>query len=206
MKECLSELTILLMLVSANIHAQINPGRIVGLNLSTMTLKTNGISLDPDTWVSIHLGGIFEIPLTDNLALRPGLLYSAKGSLYTIDTIRYSISPSYIEVPVYAVLSFGSDAIKISLFTGPYLACGIGGNKTESGGGAGSISFGSDENDDMKLFDFGLNFGAGINIKGLMISAQYEMGLANLSSVTADDSEMKNKVIGISLGYLFPGK
>jgi hypothetical protein len=58
----------------------------------------------------------------------------------------------------------------------------------------------------LKPFDIGLNFGAGINIKGLMISAQYGIGLANLSPVTIGDSEMKNKVIGISISSLFARK
>jgi hypothetical protein len=58
----------------------------------------------------------------------------------------------------------------------------------------------------LKPFDIGLNFGAGVNIKGLLISAQYEIGLANISPVTTVYSEMKNKLIGISISSLFAGK
>jgi len=40
----------------------------------------------------------------------------------------------------------------------------------------------------------------------LLISAQYGLGLANLANDSSGDAEMKNKVIAISVGYLFGGK
>jgi len=130
-------------------------------------------------------------------------LFSAKGSNYKIDTVDISLSPIYIEVPVIAIYSFGSDAVKISLFAGPYFAWGVGGYKIESGDKLKNISFGSGKNNDLKSFDIGFNFGAGINFKGLLISAQYGLGLSNLAPVTINDSEIKNKVIGISISSLF---
>lgn len=201
-----SALVVFLTVAVTDMHAQIKPGHIFGLNLSTLTLKTKGISSDQKTSIGIHYGGFFEIPLKGSFSLQPNLLFSAKGSDCKIDTAEFSISPIYIEVSVIAKYSFGSDAVKISLFTGPYFACGIGGYKIESGGELKNISFGSGENYDLKPFDVGLNFGAGVNIKGLLISAQYGIGLTNISPVTTVDSEMKNKVIGISISSLFAGK
>jgi hypothetical protein len=154
----------------------------------------------------IHFGGFFEIPLEGNFTLQPGLLFSAKGSNYKIDSVEFSISPIYVEVPVIAVYSFSLDAVKISLFAGPYFACGVGGYKIESGDELKKISYGSGENNDLKPFDIGLNFGAGVNIKGLLISAQYGIGLANVSPEKTVDSEMKNRVIGISISSLFAGQ
>jgi hypothetical protein len=198
-------LIILVIIDFADIHAQIKSGYIIGLNLSTMSLKFSGINFEAKTSTGVHFGKIFEIPLNDNFALQPGFLFSAKGSFYKIDTAEFSISPIYIEVPVIAVFSFGPDAIKISLFAGTYFACGVGGT-WESGNELKYLRFGSGENKDMKLFDIGLNFGGGVNIKGLMISAQYGLGLTNLSPVKAIVSEMKNKVIGISLAAFFASK
>jgi hypothetical protein len=186
-----------------DIYAQIKPGYIFGLNLSTVTLKTKGLSTKPETPVGIHFGGFFEIPLESNLSLEPSLLFSAKGSNFKIDTVDISLSPIYIEVPVIAIYSFGSDAVKISLFAGPYFAWGVGGYKIESGDKLKNISFGSGNNNDLKSFDIGFNFGAGINYKGLLISAQYGLGLSNLAPVTINYSEIKNKVIGISISSLF---
>jgi hypothetical protein len=199
-------MVIFLTVTFTDMHAQIKSGYIIGLNLSTMTFKNKSLSSGSETMAGIHFGGIIEIPVKGNFVLQPGFLFSAKGSSYKTDTVDFSISPIYIEVPVVAVYSFGSDAIKISLFAGPYFACGIGGYKIESGGGLQNINFGSGENNDLKPFDIGLNFGAGVNIKGLLISAQYGIGLANLSPVTIIDSEMKNKVIGISISSLISDK
>lgn len=186
--------------------AQVKTEYIIGLNLSTITLKTNGVSSKASTPAGIHFGGLIEVPLKGRFTLQPGLLFSAKGSDYKVDTIEFSISPIYIEVPVNVVYSFGSDVVKILLFAGPYFACGLGGYKIGSGSVIENIRFGSGKNRDLKPFDIGLNFGAGINIKGLLISAQYGMGLANISPMASADTEMKNKVIGISIRSSFAGK
>jgi len=207
MKNCIKfAIAIFFMLSFTDMLAQIKPGYIFGFNLSTLTLKNKGISSYPKLSFGIHYGGFIEIPVSDNFTFQPAFLLSAKGCDYKIDTAEISISPIYIEVSVIPVYRFNIDAVKISLFAGPYLAWGVGGYKIVSGRELKSISFGSGDNHDMKSFDAGLNFGAGVNIKGLLISAQYGIGLANLSTVTTADSEMKNKVIGISFCSLFPGK
>jgi hypothetical protein len=197
---------IILTLSFTSILAQVKTEYIIGLNLSTITLKTNGVSSKASTPAGIHFGGLIELPLKGRFTLQPGLLFSAKGSDYKIDTIEFSISPIYIEVPVNLVYSFGSDVVKILLFAGPYFACGLGGYKIGSGSAIENIRFGSGKNRDLKPFDIGFNFGAGINIKGLLISAQYGMGLANISPMASADTEMKNKVIGISIRSSFAGK
>lgn len=210
MKNCLkSVLTIFLMFAFISIQAQIKLGPKVGLNLSTMTLKSSGISMDPNMLVGFHIGVISEITLKDNLKLQPGILYSTKGSKYKISYLQQSfelsIAPSYIDIPVNVMYYFSTGKAEISLFAGPYFAYGIGG-KSKSDGESVDISFGSGDNDDMKPFDLGLNVGAGVNINGLLISAQYGLGLTNLSPSSTDNTEMKNRVIGISFAYLFGGK
>ena len=51
--------------------------------------------------------------------------------------------------------------------------------------------------------DFGLNVGAGFQIEKISIRAQYGLGLSNLDPSGNSDMEIKNAVIGISLGYMF---
>jgi hypothetical protein len=207
MKGCIkSALTILLIMAFPDIHAQVKPGYIFGVNLSTITLNAKGIISNPETPVGFHFGGSFEIPVKGNFNFSPGIILSAKGSNYKIDSVEFSLSPIYIEVPVIVMYSFGSDVIKISLFAGPYFACGVGGYKIEPGGELTNINYGSGENSDLRPFDAGVNFGAGVNIKGLLISAQYGIGLANISPETILLSEMKNKVIGISISSIFTGR
>jgi hypothetical protein len=201
-----SVLTFLFALAFTNVNSQVTTGYIFGLNLSTMTLKNKDISSTPETLPGIHFGGAIEIPVIGDFALNPGLLFSAKGTTYKIDTLEYSISPIYIEVPVIAVYSFGSDEVKITVFAGPYFAFGVAGYKIQPGGELKNLSFGTGKNNDLKTLDWGLNLGAGVNIKGLLISAQYGIGLANVSPLTTPDSEMKNRVIGITISSLFDRK
>jgi len=182
----------------AAVNGQFKPEYVFGMNLATMSVKTNGVSYDTETPVSFHFGATTELTINDNFAVMPAVLFSAKGTDYEIDNISYSISPVYLEIPVTAAFSLGSDAFKMTIFSGGYIAFGISGYKLEGANELKSINFGKGPNDDMRSFDGGIIFGAGVNIKGLLISAQYGMGLANLSPVASADSEMKNKVFGIS--------
>jgi hypothetical protein len=207
MKTCLkSALAIVFLFAVTDTYAQLKPGYIFGMNLSTLKLKTEGLSSNPDTQIGVHYGAIFEIPLNNHFTFRPELLLSAKGSDYDIDSIYHSLSPVFIEIPLLAVCTFGSDVFKFSLFAGPYIACGMGGYKIVGDGELKNLKYGSGENKDLRPFDIGFNFGAGLTIKRMLISAQYGIGLANLSTDTSDGAEMKNRVIGISISQAFDSK
>jgi hypothetical protein len=199
MKSFLKSVPAIIFLVSLTaLNAQIKPQYVFGLNLSTMTVKANGINYDTKIPAGFHFGATVDLPLNENFSLLPALLFSAKGTDYEIDNISYSIAPIYLELPVLAACSFGSDAFKITIFTGPYIACGIAGYTIVGAGELKNLNYGTGRDDDLKPFDAGMIFGAGVSIKGLQISAQYGMGLTNLSPVASADSEMKNQVIGIS--------
>lgn len=199
-------LAILLIVSSSRTYAQIKAGYIIGVNISNMSLKTTGICSHPKPQTGIHFGGIMEIPVAGNFTFQPRILLSAKGSNYKIDSVDYSVAPIFIEIPLLAGYSFGSDDFKIFFFAGPYFAFGIGGYKVGTGGQLKDINYGTGENKDLKPLDLGLNIGAGIYIKGFQISAQYGSGFSNLSPMTTDDTEMKNKVIGISVSSLIARK
>jgi hypothetical protein len=207
MKTCLrSFLAVLLLIVSADIQAQIRTGKVVGFNLSTMALNSDGVDVSAERSTGIHFGMTFPLAVNDYFTAEPGVQFTSKGSSYKIDTVDISISPIYIEVPLNLTLTFGSDAVGVTFIAGTYFSYGIGGIKIESGGEAQEINFGSGDTKDLKHFDLGVNFGAGVNIKGFLISAQYGLGLANLSPEASVYTEMKNRVLGISLTSSFTGK
>lgn len=202
-------LVVCLTVFVTNIQAQVKFSPKVGLNLSTITLKSMGISFDPKVFVGFNVGVVSEITLSGNLKLQPGILYSAKGSKYSVIvfgvTEKVEIKPNFIEIPINAAYKFDLGSAKLILNAGPYFAYGIGG-KIKSGGESVDISFGSGENNDMKPFDCGLNIGAGIEIANFLFSANYEFGFTNLAPVKTDNTEMKIKVFGLSIAYLFGGK
>lgn len=205
MKNLKFAFVICMLFIVTGMQAQVKFGPTAGLNLSTMTAKSGGISLDPKTIVGFNVGIIAEFGFTDNLFLQPALLFTTKGSKYTIFESEATITPSFIEIPVNVVYKFGSGSTKFFVNAGPYFAYGIGG-KIKSGGESVKISFGSGESNDMKPLDFGLTFGAGVELNNFIISAHYGLGLANLAPVTTDNTEAKVKVIGISVAYLLGGK
>jgi hypothetical protein len=169
----------------------------IGMNLTTMTIKTKGISTKPETPIGIHFGVNYEISLKRNFSILTGFILSSKGADYKIDTVDFSLTPAYIEIPVNIAYSFDIEPIKISLFAGTYSACAIGGYKIVLGNEVKYLNFGTGKNNDLKYFDFGFNFGVGVNIRKYIISGQYGIGITNVSP--ANDSKMKNKVIGISI-------
>jgi hypothetical protein len=200
-----SALVIFLIFSFTEIHAQLSSDYIFGVNLSTMTLKINGVCYDPETPAGVHFGGFYELSLTRHFALQPSFLFSAKGADYKIDTSEVSIAPVYIEVPVNASYSFGSKGLKVSLFSGPYFACAIGGYKLEPASELKYLRYGSGEDRDLRRFDIGVNYGARVNIHGFRISVQYGTGLSNISPLRKSDSVIKNKVIGISISGRYRG-
>lgn len=199
-------LVIILVFSFTDSFSQIQPGYIFGMNLSTLKLKTEALTQAPDTQIGIHYGAIFEIPVGGRFALRPAVILSAKGSNYEIDSVSHSLSPVFVEVPVLAIYNFGSGNVRFSLYAGPYISYGLGGYKIVGEDPLKNLKYGSGENSDLRPFDVGFNFGAGITVKGMLISAQYGIGLANLSPDKSDGSEMKNQVIGISISQAFDGK
>jgi hypothetical protein len=193
-------LTIVLLAYSTVMNAQIKSGYKFGMNLTKMTIITKGINSKPETPMGIHFGCNYEIPLRGNFSILSGFVFSSKGGNYKIDTVGFSLIPTYIEIPFNVACNFGSKTTKILLYAGPYSACAIGGYKILSGNEFKYLTFGASENNDLKYFDFGFNFGVGVNIKGFIVSAQYGIGLTNISP--ADDLRMRNKVIGISISTL----
>jgi hypothetical protein len=200
-----SALVIILLVNFSDVHSQIRSGYMIGLNLSSMTYINKGEVIEPETWAGIHFGGLFEIPVAGGFSIQPGALFSAKSTGYEIDSGQYSIGPIFIEIPVRAVYRIGTEAFNVCLFSGPYFALAIDGLMI-SPSNTTSMQFGSGYNHDMKPFDMGLNFGAGVSIHGLLITAQYGLGMINLAPVRSDGSEMKNRVWGISLASLFSAK
>jgi hypothetical protein len=205
----LSMAVICLVLTSNQLHSQVSFGPKVGVNFSTMTLKTGGVAIDPNNMTGFQAGIIAEIGMGKNLVLQPGFLFSTKGSKYSISTLNadFEIKPNYLEIPVNVAFKIGAGPVNIMLMAGPYFAYGIGGSYKVSSPQVGEINdaikFGSGEDNDLKPFDIGVNFGGGIELSHFQLTAQYGLGLANLVPVTDNDAEQKNKVITISLAYLF---
>jgi hypothetical protein len=196
-------LAIILMFVFTGVGAQIKSTYTGGLHISTMTLKAEGLNSSPTTPLGIHFGYVFEIPVIRGFTFKPGILFSAKGTDYKIDSTDHSISPIYIEIPANIAFTFGTDMVRISLYSGPYIAFGVGGTIWESEQSVKDLKFGRGAGKDIRFIDAGLNFGIGVCIKKFLVTVHYGMGLVNVSSDKSRISEMKNRVTGISFSTAF---
>lgn len=185
-------------------YGQIRPGHTVGANFSTMAFKGREENYNPETSMGIHVGAIVDIPLRKNLSFQPAFLFSSKGSDFVSDTADFNLSPIYIEIPLNVISNFGFKGTNISLSAGAYVAYAIGGYRIEIEGDLTDLEYGTGESDDLRPFDAGLNFGAGITIKSLMIVLQYGIGLIDISAGEFKDSELKNRVISISVKSIIP--
>jgi hypothetical protein len=188
---------------SGTLSAQIKTGYIWGINLSSVSLKTTGNATKPERLPGLHIGGVLEYSVTSHFALQPALIASAKGSDFKIDSLDLSLSPVYAVIPLNIVYKLGNETVHLALSAGPYLSWAFGGYRIENGGELKYLKFGKSAKADMRSFDSGLNFGAGISSNGFKISAQYELGLSNIASKGKAFSELKNKVLSFSIMSVF---
>lgn len=157
------------------------------------------------------------------------------GLEYTVEEeAEITRSLNYLEIPVNL-------AYKVSGFqvhAGPYVAFGVGGKEegeyklkmtamgqtfNESESYETDIKFKntveeSDFDDDedvdfVRALDYGLNFGVGYMAGPVLLSANYSLGMGNLTpdfdgddDDSADDNKIKNRVIGVSVTYFFGGE
>lgn len=148
---------------------------------------------------SFHVGAVAEIPVSDNFAVQPELLYSEQGSDYEEESFDGTVSVNYLNIPVMAKFEVAEG---LSVEAGPQIGFLLSA-KDEYDFEGGSEE--EDIKDQLKGTDFGLNFGLGYKLEnGLNFSARYNLGLSNVNDGDIDDgAEYKNGVFQIGIGFLF---
>ncbi len=195
---------------SVQLQAQIRFGISAGLNLANASVANLPSGTTSNIKPSFHVGGMAEYSVARYLALEGGLLLSGKGTKIEISnginvSTTTTYSPLSLEIPINAIYKIGKDKTKVELFAGPYIAIGVSGKIKTTGlnNESKSIVYGNNADADLKRTDFGLNFGAGVEINNFQIKAQYELGLTNLNPDASSIMTYKSTVLGISLGYMF---
>ena len=164
---------------------------------------TLSATLKTVTGFSFGLG--FEIPFNDILAIQPEVNFTQFGGYSEVSDLggaktSNQVISNNIQVPVFLKAKFGSDAVKFSVFAGPYAAVCLSGTiKTEGPSAANpaikitesnDLNFrksGSEDpsNDDYRRIDLGAQGGIGVSfnigIGMLGLDARYNLGLANLT-------------------------
>ena len=173
-----------------------------GLNFDSQTVSGGGTSETSDSKFGFHLGAVVDVPLASCAAalpewlyFQPGLYFTTKGGKWDARFIKNTTSLYYLELPllVSAKLSL-TDNLKVRADFGPSIGFAVGG-KTKVGSFSGKVF----DNDKTRRFNFGLDFGLGVEYRQLYIGAGYDLGLTSMRT----DNSLKNRTFSISLGYNF---
>lgn len=200
-----------------------------GVNLANITKTTTGQTEDNNILTTFNAGILSRFNLSKTVDLESGVLFTGRGSkaetYFTSSTTdNYSKSkfnPYYIEVPLNLVVKMPT---KVNLFVygGPYAAIGVSGKSTSESKVFGitstsenDIKFANDDpftsrQDDaaynkLKRFDFGLNVGAGVDLKKIILKANYGYGFVKINSTeSSNNADDKNKYRTVSFSVGIP--
>lgn len=197
-----------------------------GINFANVSVNDNGSVDDAKMLTSFQVGIIGDLNVAPFFAIQPGIIFTGKGTKSQSGTegsanwYRATTNPYYIEIPLNLVFKTPVAPVKFFAGAGPYIAIGIAG-KNKADGAVLGTDFHSENNiewsdDDpstlnyeegagfgiMKRFDYGLNGMLGIETSNIVISANYELGLAKLQSGSnsGEDNNNKHRVISLTLG------
>ncbi len=172
-----------------------------GPGISGVTVKERGGVRDNDfrSSFSFHVGGAYEIEVSDFISIEPGVSFTGKGFNVARSGADLNARMLFIEVPI---------AVK-----GYFLDIGDGGRLFGLAGGYTSFMLsyklngvkrpiGNTTEDVVKRFDMGLTFGAGVELfESLVIVPSFDLGLANLSNTSNEINRIN--VFKLTVGYKF---
>ena len=160
-----------------------------GFNLSE--LKTENKSDYDRLKPGFHIGAAVSFPISEYLAVEPGLLFSTKGESYKYSGYSSSSNLNYLEIPLNGVYKVDIVGKNILLNAGPYLGISLGGKqKTSRDGNINKVKL------EPSTIDYGLNAGASLILDSYSIGLQYGLGLGDVF-----DNAVNNRIISLSVGY-----
>jgi hypothetical protein len=171
-----------------------------GVNFASLAASAGNISASSGSITSFSVGAFLDAKL-GAVSFQPGIYYTGKGGASNDGNTNSSIHLYYLQMPLNFVYHAPIVVGDIYFGGGPYGAYGISAKGKDDSGVTVDGTFGDGE-DDIKRTDFGINGVAGIHFKtGLMLGINYDLGLTNILNVS--DISTKNRVFGVSIGYMF---
>ena len=213
-----------IILLSAGARAQFTYGPELGFNICNYSIKNPGFISPSTAWVpGVHICGIADYSINDNISLQPGLFFAINGIKYSYSFILYSFDFSAhintIHIPINIIYKAGDPGGNRFFFgAGPFAGINLGGSAKISSSAVGffpgtlfdssyTLKIGSDRSDDIKRFDFGVDIDAGYQMaSGLFFRAHFQKGFLNLVPQGDASNSIKSMSFGISVGYLFGEK
>lgn len=191
-----------------------------GLNLANFCVEDDVETYSDDFEMNpgFHVGVTANFPLAGIVSFETGALLSTKGYKYTFEetfegeSSKYDLKMNllYIDIPLMAKANVDVGGAEVFGALGPYVGVGLSGKYKGETTIMGEketleedVSWGSDEDDDLKRLDYGLMAGIGVEVSNIQLGVYYAYGLANISTMDENGFHMSNRVLSVSAGYLF---
>ncbi len=190
--------------MAVGVYAQPQFGVKAGLNLSNISNADMG-DVKSKMKPSFYAGVFADFQVVDFMSISPELIYSRQGNYYKDsyegETYKTWNRLNYLNIPVMFKFTFVKG---LSVDVGPQFGFNLNGKtkdkwdyEGESGDSKNSIS------DNIKTFDFGLNFGLSYMItEKIDVAARYNLGLTDVYKNNQGDA-CRNGVLQIGVGYRF---
>lgn len=192
-----------------------------GVNFSTVEYKQPNLpaTLDVSMKPGFHFGLVTEFKVAKGWAIGTGLVFSVKGfDAKLTETVNnqkfdYSVrtSLSYLEMPLLIKPSMEIGKARLYGNVGVNLGYGSGGYIRDldneifgSFSLVDRVKWGGE--DGLQQWDLGGVLGIGIRQGSWNFEINYDMGLPNIAAKNKPDVTLKNRVLEISLGYMFGKK
>ena len=186
----------------ASVEAQtpIHYGVVAGLNLASASGDVG--ELFDESRTGFAVGGAVEFGMSPTLSIRPEVLYTQKGAKVSEGDDEFRFNTSYIEIPVLAKYAFPMQgSIRPHLLAGPALAFNTGCELELEVSGDTESADCEDDGLEISSFDYGLMFGAGVDIGAFNLGVRYDLGLSDIPD--SDDADGKNQVLSFMAGFTF---
>lgn len=173
-----------------------------GVKGGFVAAEVSADELDLDSRTGFGFGGFLQVMVGPNFSIQPEALYLAKGA----SDDNSEVALNYLQIPVLVQYHLPTPGVSPRLFAGPSLAFEVSCDIED-----GSFSASCDEEGiDTKSADFGLVFGAGVDIPAggvvVTLDGRYDMGVTDIGE-DADglaDAEIKNRAWELFAGVGFP--
>jgi hypothetical protein len=192
MQKIIIIITLFILFTSSLITGEFsNIGIKVGYNSSTFAgndIPGKGVSSQS----GVAIGGFVCYSFNQRFSLRQEVFFTTKGAkINTIGDVYLTNLFMYFELPLLAKMTFLSEhRVQPNIFIGP--AFGL------------TIIATNDVAvlEDIRSYDLGVVFGAGIDLWKISIDVRFNIGLLNFDQ-SADDIDLKNRTFSSMVGFAF---
>lgn len=184
-----------------------------GVNINSVTTDTK--LFEPKSDIGFHIGASYEMPIASIVSIEPGVYFDTRGFKYEAEILgtKATFKNQFmgVNIPVLAKVKVEVGNAAVFFNAGPYAYIPFSGKNTVKSDGnidlnefvAGEIKFGN-EIGNYKRFNFGLNFGAGVEVSNFVLGFGYDLGLNDaIKHEVKDKVAAKYNALKISVGYKF---